>query len=145
MTAPDRPASERLQIVGDWLVEDVGRHTCGTDPGGHYGAHEPGCGLEPLIPLDALDEQMRARSRFAARIVGPAEPGSGAPAGMRVVELYAGDRYEYPAGRPSPRRPVASLRLTDEQAADLILALGEPDAMELPERLRPRDPWSGAL
>lgn len=33
---------------GDWVVVDVGRHTCGTGVGGHYGAHERGCGLEPL-------------------------------------------------------------------------------------------------
>ncbi len=39
---------------------DVGRHTCGTGPDGHFGHHEPGCGLEPCpaecayVPPSAL-------------------------------------------------------------------------------------------
>lgn len=144
MTAPEqRPASERLFTDGGYLVEDVGHHTCGA--GGEW-PHEPGCGLVPVIPLDDLDAQMRARSRFAARIVGPSEPGADTPPGMQLVELYAGERYEYPTGRPSPRRPVGAFRLTREQAEDLLLALGEPDPMELPERLRPRpEPWERFL
>lgn len=134
MIAPERPAHERILIEGEWLVEDVGQHTCGA--GGEW-PHEPGCGLVPLMPVAALDAQMRARSRFAARVVGPAEPGADTPSGMRLVELYAGERYEYPTGRPFPRKPVGAFRLTEEQAADLIEALGEPDPLELPERLRP--------
>lgn len=133
MTAPERPAHERILIEGEWLVENVGQHTCGA--GGEW-PHEPGCGLVPLMPVAELDAQMRARSRFAARIVG--ETVHAYPPGRRLVELYAGDRYEYPTGRPAPRVPVAELLLTEEQAADLIKALGEPDPLELPERLRPR-------
>lgn len=44
----------RQSIMGGWLVIDTGRHNCGTGPGGHYGAHEPGCGLERAIQLDNL-------------------------------------------------------------------------------------------
>jgi hypothetical protein len=44
----------RLAIDGDWLVEDVGRHTCaGGTPESSY-AHEPGCGLEPIMTLAEL-------------------------------------------------------------------------------------------
>ena len=44
----------RHYIMDGWLVIDTGRHTCGTDPGGHYGTHEPGCGLEQALRLDNL-------------------------------------------------------------------------------------------
>lgn len=44
----------RHYIMDGWLVIDTGQHTCGTDPGGHYGAHEPGCGLEQALRLDNL-------------------------------------------------------------------------------------------
>jgi hypothetical protein len=33
---------------GQHIVKDTGRHTCGTGPDGHFGAHEPGCGLDDL-------------------------------------------------------------------------------------------------
>jgi hypothetical protein len=81
-----------------------------------------------------FDEQQRARSRFAARIVGPASR-----PGLRIVELYAGQRFE--PGRFDPRVPVAAIELTAEQADDLVLALGEPLSAELPERLRPHESW----
>lgn len=59
----------RHYIMDGWLVIDTGRHTCGTGPGGHYGAHEPGCGLEQALQLDNLqgwpgDE----RDRLAAQV-----------------------------------------------------------------------------
>ena len=44
----------RHSIMGGWLVIDTRQHNCGTGPGGHYGAHEPGCGLEQAIQLDNL-------------------------------------------------------------------------------------------
>ena len=44
----------RHYIMDGWLVIDTGEHTCGTGPGGHYGAHEPGCGLEQALRLDNL-------------------------------------------------------------------------------------------
>ena len=43
-----------FRIVGTWLIEEVGHHTCGTERGGHFGAHEPGCGQEPVINLAAV-------------------------------------------------------------------------------------------
>lgn len=51
MTASDVP---RLAIDSGWLVEEVDEHTCGTGRDGHYGAHEPGCGLVPVMTVAAL-------------------------------------------------------------------------------------------
>lgn len=45
---------KNLSIMNGWLVECVGEHTCGTGPDGYYGAHEPGCGYEPLVNLSEL-------------------------------------------------------------------------------------------
>ena len=44
----------RHSIMGGWLVIATGQHNCGTGPGGHFGAHEPGCGLEQAVQLDNL-------------------------------------------------------------------------------------------
>lgn len=41
--------TEPYVTEGTWISEDVGEHTCGTAKDGHYGAHQPGCGLEPLV------------------------------------------------------------------------------------------------
>jgi hypothetical protein len=46
----------KLRIQGNWLVYDVGQHTCGGyGPESGY-AHEPGCGYEPVILLAELGE-----------------------------------------------------------------------------------------
>ena len=50
---------DRLHVMGDWLVEETGKHTCGTGPDGHYGLHEPGCGYEPITPLAQIRIEMR--------------------------------------------------------------------------------------
>lgn len=50
---------DRLHVIGDWLVEETGNHTCGTGPDGHYGIHEPGCGYEPITPLDQIRIETR--------------------------------------------------------------------------------------
>lgn len=47
-------SSGEVRIEGTWLVRDVGKHTCGTAMGGHYGAHEPGCGTVPEVNLATL-------------------------------------------------------------------------------------------
>jgi hypothetical protein len=54
MTAPEQPRAASLSIDSGWLVDDLGRHTCagGTPEAGY--AHEPGCGLEPLMTVDDL-------------------------------------------------------------------------------------------
>lgn len=54
MTGPT--GAPRLALHGDWLVEDVGRHTCagGTPEAGYM--HEPGCGLEPVMTVAELGE-----------------------------------------------------------------------------------------
>jgi hypothetical protein len=48
----DCDAPPRYELIdgngGQWLVQDVGRHNCGTGPSGHFGAHEPACGAEPV-------------------------------------------------------------------------------------------------
>lgn len=96
MAAPERPAHERLLIMGEWLAEDVGRHTCGTGPDGHYGAHEPGCGIEPVMTLAELDELMTALGKFGAPLNRPAEviaaiEERGRERGVRPFrELFAG-------------------------------------------------------
>jgi hypothetical protein len=126
---PTGAEAGRFLIEAGMLCEDTGRHTCGA--GGEWG-HEPGCGLEPLIPLDDLDAMMRAGSRFAARLLQEADD---AGDGRARVELWAGDRYDPRARRQ--RQPVAVVALTEEQAADLVLALGEPSPPELPEHERP--------
>jgi hypothetical protein len=70
MTA-DRPdtgldvAAPQYAVENGWLVEVVNGHTCGTGAGGHYGAHEPGCGLVPVARVDDLlaeVERLRAES-----------------------------------------------------------------------------------
>lgn len=50
---------DRLHVMGDYLVEEVGHHTCGTGPDGHYGAHEPGCGYEMVTPLKDITLETR--------------------------------------------------------------------------------------
>jgi hypothetical protein len=49
-SAPDGK-TYRWAADSGWLVEQVDQHTCGTGPNGHYGHHEPGCGLIPLVEL----------------------------------------------------------------------------------------------
>lgn len=46
-------------IEGDWLVEVVNKHTCGTGPDGYYGAHEPGCGSIPVANIGPLLDRVR--------------------------------------------------------------------------------------
>lgn len=53
-TAAVKDFVDRLAVIGDYLVAATGEHTCGTGPDGHYGAHEPGCGYEPITPLDQI-------------------------------------------------------------------------------------------
>lgn len=50
---------DSLHVVGDYLVEEVGYHTCGTGEGGHYGAHEPGCGYMPVTRLSDITLETR--------------------------------------------------------------------------------------
>lgn len=47
----DKPAD--LSVMNGWLVESVGKHTCGAGIDG-YG-HEPGCGYVPVLNLAELD------------------------------------------------------------------------------------------
>lgn len=54
LSAADRATQDGLRIEGTWLVREVNEHTCGTAKGGHYGAHEPGCGLVPVLDLSTL-------------------------------------------------------------------------------------------
>ena len=46
-----RTVPPNLRIEGTWLVEDVGRHTCG---GWDSIGHERDCGLVPLVDLADL-------------------------------------------------------------------------------------------
>ena len=49
--APQKPKD--LSIVNGWLVESVGKHTCGAGMDGH--GHEPGCGYMPVLNLAEID------------------------------------------------------------------------------------------
>ena len=51
----------RYTIEGRMLCEYVEHCTCGTGPGGYYGAHEPGCGLEMLLPMEDVIAALDAR------------------------------------------------------------------------------------
>lgn len=53
MELETRLQSGELVIENGWLVEVVDQHTCGTGEGGHYGAHEPGCGRVPVFDIAA--------------------------------------------------------------------------------------------
>lgn len=67
----DEKAQPEYRIDGEWLVEVVNEHTCGTARGGYYGAHEPGCGMVPVGKVDDLLRDAGIGSRmewlFAAR------------------------------------------------------------------------------
>lgn len=56
-------------VEGEWLVERTGEHTCGTGRGGHYGAHEPGCGVIPIGKVEDLlaDSMLGAGLRRESR------------------------------------------------------------------------------
>lgn len=64
----------RWYAEGEWLAVDVGRHTCGTGQGGHYGAHERGCGLEPIALMRTeqdAQEVADAHNAVLAALPGP--------------------------------------------------------------------------
>lgn len=54
MTAASNSEANEYAIENGWLCEVAKVHTCGTDPGGYFGAHEPGCGLLPVARIDDL-------------------------------------------------------------------------------------------
>lgn len=59
-TAGEREVEEwEYALEGDWLVEVVNKHTCGTGPDGYYGAHEPGCGSIPVANIGPLLDRVR--------------------------------------------------------------------------------------
>lgn len=62
----------RYTVQGDYLCEYVDHCTCGMGRGGYYGAHEPGCGLEPVGPI--------------AQLLAP-QPTPSVPAGAEVAEV----------------------------------------------------------
>lgn len=49
----------RLHVIGDWLVEETGEHNCAGGGAEVSGAHEPGCGYEPITPLDQIRIETR--------------------------------------------------------------------------------------
>jgi len=107
----------RFVISGDLLLEWTEEHTCGTGPEGYLGAHEPGCGLEPVISLADLARMGDAlrRTWFRARLHG--EPSGG----HQRVQVFGG-----PAG--GTRGLLGVLTCRPEEAADLITLLGEAEA-----------------
>lgn len=68
MTTDPLPAPSYVVVDGlggPWLAIEVQHHTCGTGSGGHYGAHEPGCGLEPVARVEQLLDQAQVGARLA--------------------------------------------------------------------------------
>mgnify|MGYP001161892120 CR=1 FL=1 len=99
----------RHYIMDGWLVIDTGKHTCGTGPGGHYGAHEPGCGLEQALRLDNLpgwpgDERDRLRDR---RATGRRRAGGQGLAGARGGPPRVGRHQRAVAARAPRALPIA--------------------------------------
>jgi hypothetical protein len=109
-------SAPRLEIADGWIVEVGDTHTCGTGPDGHYGAHEPGCGITPLIELGELDRRMRALGRvsFAVRV-------DDQGGGHRVVRVYAGP----PGGT---RAWLGNLTALPEEAQALVDLFGEVES-----------------
>lgn len=50
---------DRLHVIGDWLVEETGEHNCAGGGSEVSGAHEPGCGYEPITPLAEIRIETR--------------------------------------------------------------------------------------
>lgn len=98
------PTESRLAITGEWLVEETGRHTCGTEAGGHYGQHEPGCGLEPVMRLTEL-EALLAREGASSDL--PHE-------GVRTLQAW------HP--RPGDERDELPAHVTADDGLQLALA-----------------------
>lgn len=51
----ERVEADKFELIGSWIVEKVDACTCGSgaDITKLYG-HEPGCGIEPVAPLETL-------------------------------------------------------------------------------------------
>ena len=42
-------------IINGWLCEELDEHTCGAGRGAPGDAHEPECGIDPIVELSPLD------------------------------------------------------------------------------------------
>lgn len=58
---PDEVSGE-LHIINGWLVQDTGEHTCAGGGPEAGGAHERGCGLEPLATVEDVLAALAART-----------------------------------------------------------------------------------
>lgn len=77
-----------LEVEGGWLIEVVGRHTCGAGPGSGAG-HEPGCGSIPVAPLATAEHD----AKVAAKTLRDVAAGIG-ELGDREVVLDLADAIE---------------------------------------------------
>lgn len=99
----------RLRIENGWLVEEVDEHTCGAGRDGHYGLHEPGCGMVPVTRLDDLPGWPQTPPSSA-----PAAPVSDDPAPEAPVDPQDATGPQGGTGRigwlrPSPSCPYRYL------------------------------------
>jgi hypothetical protein len=129
-TTTPAPAEEtpKLRIDSGWLVEEVDHCTCGA--GNEYG-HEPGCGLDPLMPVSELAAELAELARVlpvvdaarawttqldeheaAIKFMNPATR-----ALFAAVAALAGDA----AATPQPAAPVAG----DLDTATAMTRVGE--------------------
>lgn len=115
---PQSPDGQ-LHVDGAWLVLETGRHTCGA---GHWdspfpGAHEPSCGVEPVISV----EELWALLRLTGQTVDPTRVDA-LPIGARdalvahVLQWMKRLGYLIDApGQPRTRTPEpAAMRLYQE-------------------------------
>lgn len=81
-------SSTEYAIENGWLVEVVNEHTCGTGPGGHYGAHEPGCGMVPVARVeDLLANRADSGGNAATGIDASPEPAPVDPAPLNGPQI----------------------------------------------------------
>ncbi len=82
--------NEDYVVAHGWFGQAVNYHTCGTGSSGHYGAHEPGCGFIPMVPVDRVLALLDAETR------GPKFPCPDCKGEGWIVHTTDGDPDPYP-------------------------------------------------
>ncbi len=119
------PSKVETRIEGTWLVDAHPHHTCDTGESGHYGAHEPGCGLVPVVDLRGLpgwdDLRAAVRQDVTAKrtITLPRPVVPHGPVGLAENEATA--NYLWEAARRIGDARMFGSRLT-ETVSDLLAA-----------------------
>lgn len=81
---------QKLAIMHGWLVYEVDEHTCGGyGPESGY-MHEPGCGFEPIMTVEALDAVLREHAERHAVDSTTTDLWDEMPSGSSVLERGEG-------------------------------------------------------